>query len=131
MLFKTRIIETRRLKMLYPFHPARGQIGRGPKAGHIAHDFIADVCGLKGDLKLPVFLARHRVKLSAHFPIIRPAPLHHMLGLREARAEGVIGGEVQPYSAAKGTIVTLSPQPQASVWFGFLKVKREAITSTS
>ncbi len=49
----------------------------------------------------------------------------------ERRDAGGIGGEIgfadedgQASAPAAGTMVTLSPQPQASVWFGLLNTKR-------
>ncbi len=76
-------------KMLNPFHPARGQIGRGPQTRLLAQNLIGHWTDLKGHRKIINHSAANGKDFAADFPDMRPAPLNDIGRRRQFPAKGI------------------------------------------
>ncbi|OWK19200.1 hypothetical protein AJ88_43860 [Mesorhizobium amorphae CCBAU 01583] len=73
---------------LDPFHTARGEVRRRPKARLLLQHVIGDFRAFEGDEKLPAIVpAADRKDLAADLPDMGAAPLDDMGRLRQRGAE--------------------------------------------
>src|SRR5262249_61626374 len=76
-------------EMLYPFHPARGEIGSRTQAGPLLEHLVGDVAHLEGEARRVLLPAADGEDFAADLPDMRSAPLNDACGRGKRSAKFV------------------------------------------